>query len=84
MKILSLEIQLIRLFIVNLSNHIIANSINGFFVFLNLFPADPKFSAPISNVTVAVGREAILTCVVHDLGSYKVRFFVEGFVGVRT
>lgn len=25
-----------------------------------------------ANVTAAVGREAILTCTVHDLGSYKV------------
>ncbi|XP_055635167.1 neurotrimin-like isoform X2 [Toxorhynchites rutilus septentrionalis] len=33
---------------------------------------DPKFSAPIANVTAAVGREATLTCVVHDLGAYKV------------
>uniref|UniRef100_A0A8W7NY69 Ig-like domain-containing protein n=1 Tax=Anopheles coluzzii TaxID=1518534 RepID=A0A8W7NY69_ANOCL len=33
---------------------------------------DPKFSTPISNVTAAVGREATLTCVVHDLGAYKV------------
>ncbi|XP_065078646.1 neurotrimin [Ochlerotatus camptorhynchus] len=33
---------------------------------------DPKFSAPIINVTAAVGREATLTCVVHDLGAYKV------------
>uniref|UniRef100_A0A182QF62 Ig-like domain-containing protein n=1 Tax=Anopheles farauti TaxID=69004 RepID=A0A182QF62_9DIPT len=33
---------------------------------------DPKFSAPINNVTAAVGREALLTCVVHDLGAYKV------------
>ena len=38
----------------------------------SFFAADPKFSAPIANVTVAVGREAILTCVVHDLGAYKV------------
>ncbi|CAD7086328.1 unnamed protein product [Hermetia illucens] len=35
-------------------------------------PADPKFSAPIQNVTAPVGREALLTCVVQDLGSYKV------------
>ncbi|XP_055908905.1 neurotrimin-like isoform X1 [Eupeodes corollae] len=34
--------------------------------------ADPKFSYPISNVTASVGREALLTCVVQDLGSYKV------------
>ncbi|XP_052895343.1 opioid-binding protein/cell adhesion molecule-like [Anopheles moucheti] len=33
---------------------------------------DPKFSTPITNVTAAVGREATLTCVVHDLGAYKV------------
>ncbi|XP_055388080.1 limbic system-associated membrane protein [Condylostylus longicornis] len=34
--------------------------------------ADPKFSEPIANVTVAVGREAVLTCLVQDLGSFKV------------
>lgn len=45
--------------------------INIFFSY-SIFTADPKFSAPIANVTVAVGREAILTCVVHDLGAYKV------------
>ncbi|XP_050079040.1 lachesin-like [Anopheles maculipalpis] len=33
---------------------------------------DPKFITPITNVTAAVGREATLTCVVHDLGAYKV------------
>ncbi|XP_054743973.1 limbic system-associated membrane protein isoform X1 [Anastrepha obliqua] len=33
---------------------------------------DPKFSFPIVNVTASVGREAFLTCVVQDLGSYKV------------
>lgn len=33
---------------------------------------DPKFSAPIVNATVPVGREAILSCSVQDLGSYKV------------
>ncbi|XP_017482238.1 PREDICTED: lachesin, partial [Rhagoletis zephyria] len=33
---------------------------------------DPKFSFPIANVTASVGREAFLTCVVQDLGSYKV------------
>ncbi|XP_044258591.1 lachesin-like [Tribolium madens] len=32
----------------------------------------PKFSQPIPNNTVAVGREAILACVVENLGSYKV------------
>lgn len=32
----------------------------------------PKFAESIPNVTVTVGREATLTCVVDDLGSYKV------------
>ncbi|XP_016840239.1 neurotrimin isoform X2 [Nasonia vitripennis] len=33
---------------------------------------DPNFSEPIMNVTAPVGREAMLTCTVKDLGSYKV------------
>ncbi|XP_017856768.1 PREDICTED: limbic system-associated membrane protein [Drosophila arizonae] len=33
---------------------------------------DPKFSYPIANVTAPVGRDAFLTCVVQDLGPYKV------------
>nr|CAD7196090.1 unnamed protein product [Timema douglasi] len=33
----------------------------------------PKFGEPIINVTVPVGREATLTCVVDDLATYKVR-----------
>ncbi|KAK4881544.1 hypothetical protein RN001_004863 [Aquatica leii] len=33
---------------------------------------NPKFSDPITNVTAAVGREAILACLVEDLGAYKV------------
>ncbi|XP_077288081.1 neurotrimin-like [Arctopsyche grandis] len=36
------------------------------------FSAEPKFSAPITNVTAPVGREAILACVVQDLSTYKV------------
>lgn len=35
---------------------------------------DPKFSGPIQNATVAVGRDAVLTCMVEDLGAYKVSF----------
>lgn len=42
-----------------------------------LFSAEPKFSAPITNVTVPVGREAILACVVQDLSTYKVTFIVN-------
>lgn len=33
---------------------------------------DPDFSEPIKNVTVPVGREAILSCLVTDLGHFKV------------
>ncbi|XP_028044529.1 lachesin isoform X2 [Monomorium pharaonis] len=32
----------------------------------------PSFSAPITNVTVPVGREATLSCVVANLSTYKV------------
>lgn len=32
----------------------------------------PQFTGPIDNVTVALGREAILSCSVTDLGNYKV------------
>nr|XP_012216576.1 PREDICTED: lachesin-like isoform X1 [Linepithema humile] len=32
----------------------------------------PSFTAPITNVTVPVGREAILSCVVANLSTYKV------------
>lgn len=39
--------------------------------------ADPKFSGPILNATVAVGRDAVLTCMVEDLGGYKVSFAFE-------
>ncbi|KAG5676034.1 hypothetical protein PVAND_005889 [Polypedilum vanderplanki] len=35
---------------------------------------DPKFAAPFSNLTVAVSRDAILTCKVHDLYQYKIAF----------
>ncbi|TMW42472.1 hypothetical protein DOY81_012447, partial [Sarcophaga bullata] len=33
---------------------------------------DPKFSGPINNVTVPVGRDGTLTCIVHDLLTFKV------------
>ncbi|XP_017779721.1 PREDICTED: lachesin-like, partial [Nicrophorus vespilloides] len=36
------------------------------------YDLNPDFSGPIVNVTVAVGREAILSCAVTDLGHYKV------------
>ncbi|EDW77517.2 uncharacterized protein Dwil_GK24515 [Drosophila willistoni] len=40
--------------------------------FAELNNSDPKFSGPINNVTIPVGRDALLTCLVHDLVSFKV------------
>lgn len=34
---------------------------------------EPRFAQPIPNVTVAVGRDANLPCVVEHLGAYKVK-----------
>lgn len=42
-----------------------------------LISVDPKFSAPVSNITVPVSRDAILVCKVHDLYQYKVSQIVE-------
>lgn len=55
-------------------HHLISTSclfynINNIILF---FTADPKFSGPINNVTTPVGRDATLTCIVHDLMSFKV------------
>lgn len=33
----------------------------------------PKFGNLMKNVTVTVGRDAVLTCVVESLSTYKVR-----------
>ncbi|KAK9889149.1 hypothetical protein WA026_004421 [Henosepilachna vigintioctopunctata] len=33
---------------------------------------DPRFAEPIPNVTVALGRDASLPCVVENLGTYKI------------
>lgn len=40
-----------------------------FFVPESLFP---RFVEPVPNVTVTVGRDALLACVVEDLRGYKV------------
>ncbi|EDS36051.1 lachesin [Culex quinquefasciatus] len=37
-----------------------------------VFMDEPRFAQPIPNVTVAVGRDANLPCVVEHLGTYKV------------
>lgn len=41
------------------------------FVFTGL-TEQPRFAEPIPNVTVALGRDASLPCVVNNLGTYKV------------
>ncbi|XP_076682597.1 neurotrimin [Andrena cerasifolii] len=35
-------------------------------------PDLPRFGKPLNNLTVSVGREAIFTCIVENLGPYKV------------
>ncbi|XP_054721618.1 lachesin-like [Uloborus diversus] len=37
----------------------------------HLTEADPDFSEPINNVTVAIGRDAQLKCTVENLGTYR-------------
>ena len=44
-----------------------------------LIVTGPKFSEPIANVTVPVGREVILACLVENLGAYKVIYYVYLF-----
>lgn len=44
---------------------------------VSLRDAEPDFAGPIQNVTVALGREAVLTCSVTDLGDYKVTHFIH-------
>jgi len=35
---------------------------------------EPEFLNPMENVTVALGREAILVCSVKNIGEHKVSF----------
>jgi hypothetical protein len=37
---------------------------------------EPRFAEPIPNVTVALGRDASLPCVVEHLGNFKVRKYI--------
>lgn len=34
----------------------------------------PEFLAPLDNLTVTQGRDVSFTCVVNDLGAYRVRY----------
>ena len=36
---------------------------------------EPDYAAPIENVTVALGREAKLSCIVNNLQEYKVNIY---------
>ena len=33
---------------------------------------DPDFAGPIQNISVAIGKEAVLSCPVTNLGPFKV------------
>lgn len=46
---------------------------------VSLRDAEPDFLGPIENVTVALGREAVLTCSVSDIGDYKVRIITKKY-----
>lgn len=53
--------------------------IRSIFMFLFFFFSDiqgeiePEFESTLQNVTFPLGREAVLTCTVRNLGRYKVR-----------
>ncbi|XP_025413481.1 lachesin-like [Sipha flava] len=42
------------------------------FTSIGCYGYQPKFTEPIGNITVPVGREAMFTCYVHSLGGYRV------------
>lgn len=44
----------------------------NFLYFFSALTDGPRFIEPIPNVTVALGRDASLPCVVDNLGTYKV------------
>lgn len=47
--------------------------INSFyFVHVSANGYEPDFLYPLENVTIAQGRDAIFTCVVNNLGGYRV------------
>uniref|UniRef100_A0A182YN86 Uncharacterized protein n=1 Tax=Anopheles stephensi TaxID=30069 RepID=A0A182YN86_ANOST len=39
--------------------------------------AQPEFLAPLDNLTVTQGRDVSFTCVVNNLGQYRVSCFVQ-------
>ncbi|XP_050547926.1 protein amalgam-like, partial [Daktulosphaira vitifoliae] len=53
-------------------NNISFVSNTEYIFFSECFGYQPKFTEPIGNITVPVGREAMFTCYVHNLGGYRV------------
>lgn len=56
------------------------NSCTCNFIHVSVMMDEPRFAQPIANVTVAVGRDANLPCVVENLGSYKVSTRLQTFL----
>jgi len=48
----------------------------------SIHDSSPDFARAIENVTVALGREAILSCSVTDLGNYKVNLHFSSDVNL--
>lgn len=51
--------------------------LNYKYICFTVLTDDPNFAEPIPNVTVSLGRDASLPCVVNNLGTYKVRCHVH-------
>lgn len=47
---------------------------NGIFFFFFAEIGLPRFAEPIPNITVTIGRDALLGCVVDNLKTYKVSY----------
>lgn len=45
--------------------------------------AGPVFVTPVGNQTAAIGREAIFSCSVRNIGKYKVRYLYTVFFAAR-
>lgn len=43
----------------------------------NLIADLPKFVEPLQNVTIPIGREAVFSCSIENLQTYKVRAHME-------
>ena len=51
-----------------------ANGNNAIFPLPSKARSGPEFLSPVPNTTVAVGRDAVIPCVVRNLHDYKVRW----------